>query len=248
MWQIFRDTMHCRACGTSCHAHLQPAQCATRAAALPPLTARTFAPQPQQAPRLRGGSFVARSHPDDTSAAGGHGCAFELCHHLRAAGDCRLSCQCERTAKPKSGAIHHFYIQSFRMSCPGDDMASEFAAYVLESGAMSPAQRRKPSHLMPPTEVKVCIDASASSGRYCVHKSDCACTVKQSLCNMTVVDPGKVITHDDPGGCGATRRAAAQRLAGGRRRRAGRLCIQQTARRGAAVTWPGADCLPRAPV
>ena len=32
-------------------------------------------------------------------------------------------------------------------------MASDFAAYVLSSGAASPAQRRKPSHLMPPTEV-----------------------------------------------------------------------------------------------
>lgn len=32
-----------------------------------------------------------------------------------AAGNCRLSCQCERKcmAKPKSGAIHHFYVQSF---------------------------------------------------------------------------------------------------------------------------------------
>lgn len=38
----------------------------------------------------------------------------------------------------------------------GRDMASDFAAYVLTSGAASPTQRRKPSHLMPPTEVHTC--------------------------------------------------------------------------------------------
>jgi len=32
-------------------------------------------------------------------------------------------------------------------------MAAAFAAHVLQSGAASPSQRRKPSHLMPPTQV-----------------------------------------------------------------------------------------------
>lgn len=49
---------------------------------------------------------------------------------------------------------------------PGHDMASEFAAYVLSSGAASPAHRRKPSHLMPPTEVKTeCADWAIEKAR-----------------------------------------------------------------------------------
>lgn len=36
----------------------------------------------------------------------------------------------------------------------GRNMAAAFAAHVLQSGAASPSQRRKPSHLMPPTQVR----------------------------------------------------------------------------------------------
>lgn len=45
------------------------------------------------------------------------------------------------------------WCQADDRSAAGGDITAEFAAYVLESGASFPTQRRNPSHLMPPTEV-----------------------------------------------------------------------------------------------